>query len=104
MLFRSIYDADEIINTWDCGAIEINAEGSSNIIGWSTWKITSHLSLRKGVTCISLITANNDNPEMGTMQAYAPVVDYLSIKTTAQLGMFDQQDNFQGTNGCHIKA
>jgi hypothetical protein len=41
---------------------------------------------------------------MGTMAANAAVVDNMVIRTSAQLGMFDQKDNFQGTNGCHIKS
>ena len=92
------------INTWECGPIEIDAQGSSDIVGYFDYKITGSLKLKKGITCISLITANSENVGMGTMAANAPVVDSMTIKTTAQLGMFDQKDNFQGTNGCHFKA
>jgi len=92
------------VSPWECGSIEIDAYQSSDIVGYFDFKITSSLKLKRGITCISLITANNEAVGMGTMAANAPVVDNMMIKTSAQLGMFDQQDNFQGTNGCHFKA
>lgn len=92
------------VTPWECGSIEIDAYGSSDIVGYFDYKITSSLKLKRGVTCISLITANSEDVGMGTMAANAPVINDMTIKTSAQLGMFDQQDNFQGTNGCHFKS
>lgn len=96
------------VDPWDCKNIEIVALGQNQIVGWSEFAITANLKLKKGITCISLITANDTKPTsidgspLGTMAAIAPVVDYLAIETKAQLGMFDQQNNNQGTNGCHF--
>ena len=91
------------VDPWECGTIEIDAYEESTIVGWEEFKITSSLRLKKGITCISLITANNEQVNMGTMAANAPVVDNMVIKTSAQLGMFDEQDNSQGDKGCHIR-
>ena len=82
------------IEQWECGEISIGTDGCE--LGyWSLHTITLSLSLKKGFNCISLITDNNeiegDSPH-GTMSATAPVVDYISIETTAQLGVFGQQD------------
>ena len=91
------------VDPWTCGTIEIDAYEESTIVGWDEFKITSSLRLKKGITCISLITANSEAVNMGTMAANAPVVDNMIIKTNAQLGMFDEQDNSQGDVGCHIR-
>ena len=108
-LFLDTFDDPSVnggyfVDPWECESIEIDAQGSSDITGWKEFKITSNLALKKGITCISLITANSENVNMGTMAANAAVVDNMVIRTNAQLGMFDQKDNFQGTNGCHIKS
>ena len=92
------------VKPWECGNIEIDAYQVSTITGWKEFKITSSLKLKRGITCISLITANSEAVGMGTMAANAAVVDNMIIKTTAQLGMFDEQDNSQGDNGCHFRA
>ena len=92
-----------IINEWQCEKIEIDQEGVSDAGKFAEYKITSSLSLKRGINAISLITANSDSPHLGTMGAIAPCVDYISIETTAQLGMFDMQSNGQGDIGCHIK-
>jgi len=93
------------ISPWDCGDIDIDAtEERDGPALWELFQITSKLVLKKGVNCISLITTNNINPGAGTMAAIAPVVDYISITTSANLGMYEIIDNGQGTNGCHIKT
>ena len=91
------------INTWDCGQIHIDATGSSDVTGFAVFQITAQLSLKKGINCISLIT-NNADGNMGTMASIAPVVDYISITTSANLGMYDICDNGEGTDGVHFKA
>ena len=92
------------IDPWDCGSIDINAVGSSDPTNFDVFQITSKLRLKKGINCISLITMNSDSPGMGTMGAIAPVVDYISITTDANLGMYDVNDNGEGTVGVHFKA
>jgi len=92
------------IDPWDCGSIDINAVGSSDPTNFDVFQITSKLRLKKGINCISLITMNSDSPGMGTMGAIAPVVDYISITTDANLGMYDVNDNGEGTTGVHFKA
>ena len=93
-----------IIDPWQCGEIHIDATGLSDPDLFDTFSITSALRLKKGINCISLITDNDTSPNMGTMGAIAPVVDYISITTNANLGMLDICDNGEGTNGIHIKA
>lgn len=92
------------VEQWDCGEIHIDATGLNDPGLFETFKITSALRLKKGVNCISLITDNDTSPGMGTMAAIAPVVDYISISTSANLGMLDINDNGEGTTGIHIKA
>ena len=92
------------VEQWDCGEIHIDATGLNDPGLFETFKITSTLRLKKGVNCISLITDNDTSPGMGTMAAIAPVVDYISISTSANLGMLDINDNGEGTTGIHIKA
>ena len=92
-----------IIDEWQCEKIEIDQEGVSDAGKFAEYKITTSLSLKRGINAISLITANSDSPHLGTMGAIAPCVDYISIETTAQLGMFDMQSNGQGDIGCYIK-
>ena len=95
-----------IINPWDCVEIDIGDDGCE-LGDWSVHTITLNLSLKKGFNCISLITNNNeiegDSPH-GTMGATAPVVDYIAIETTAQLGVFGAQDLGQGgvNNAVHF--
>ena len=38
----------------------------------------------------------------GTMTATAPVIDYISIETKAQLGAFNAKDNGEGENAVHF--
>ena len=96
--FLNWYDVSETggyyIDQWTCGEIDIGEDGCERGY-WSLHTITMNLSLKKGFNCISLITDNSeiegDSPH-GTMGATAPVVDYISIETTAQLGVFGAQD------------
>lgn len=92
------------VDPWDCGSVDIDATGASDPTGFDTFTITSKLRLKKGINCISLITMNSDSPGLGTMAAIAPVVDYISITTDANLGMYDITDNGEGTTGVHFKA
>ena len=81
------------IGQWECEEIDIGEDGCE--LGyWSLHTITLNLSLKKGFNCISMITDNNSidgDEKHGTMAATAPCIDYISIETTAQLGVFDQQ-------------
>lgn len=108
--FLNFYELSEtggyIIAPWTCGSIDLDADGESNIGLWTTFEITASLSLKKGFNCISMITTNNSiagGSNHGTMVSTAPVIDYLSIETTAQLGVFDVQDLGYGENACYIK-
>jgi len=92
------------IDPWDCGSVDIDATGSSDPTGFDTFTIYSKLKLKKGINCISLITMNSDSPGLGTMAAVAPVIDYISITTDANLGMYDINDNGEGTVGVHFKS
>ena len=96
--FLDWYSTDEtggyFIENWTCGEIEIGEDGCE--LGyWSVHTISMELSLKKGFNCISLITDNSeiegDSPH-GTMGATAPVIDYIAIETTAQLGVFGAQE------------
>lgn len=97
------------IDTWDCEEIHVDASSLPEAGGFTDFIITTELSLKKGLNCISLITSNSELPKTssgdpvnGTYAAVAPVVDCIKIKTTAQLGMYGQRDNGQGTVGCKI--
>ena len=107
--FLDFYDVSDTggyyISEWTCGEIDLDADGESELGHWTLFEITSGLSLKRGVNCISMITANNSivgGGNYGTMAATAPVIDYLSIETTAQLGVFNSQDLGQGTNALHF--
>ena len=109
--FLDYYDVDEtdgyFIEDWECEEIEIDASNQSDVVGWGTFDITFSLSLKEGINCISLITINDDiigDAPHGTMTATAPVIDYISIETTAQLGAFNVQDNGEGENAVHFAA
>ena len=109
--FLDYYGIDETdgyyINSWQCGSIDIDASNQSDVVGWQTFDITFSLSLKEGINCISLITDNDtitgDAPH-GTMTATAPVIDYISIETKAQLGVFNQKNNGEGDNAVHFAA
>ena len=67
--------------------------------------IAENLGLRKGVNCISVIIEGADfidEGNHGTMDCVAPCIDYMEIKTDAQLGFFGQFDNGFGRNGLSI--
>ena len=107
--FLNYYDITETdgyyIKDWECEQVEIDASGSSEIVGWNTFDIYFSLSLKKGVNCISLITDNDEilgDAPHGTMTATAPVIDYISIETKAQLGAFNAKDNGEGENAVHF--
>lgn len=107
--FLNYYGIDETdgyyINEWECEQIEIDASNRSDIVGWDNFDITLSLSLKKGVNCISLITDNDEilgDAPHGTMTATAPVIDYISIETKAQLGAFNAKDNGEGENAVHF--
>ena len=97
------------INTWECGEIHFDAPdpftaGNVYMGDADGYTITSTLSLKKGVNCISLITTNNETITGTTMSAMAPAVDCIEISTTAQLGMYYQNDNGgYGVEACKIK-
>ena len=96
--FLNWYTVDETggyyIQNWTCGEIDIGEDGCE--LGyWSVHTISMNLSLKKGFNCISLITDNSyieGESGHGTMGATAPCVDYISIETTAQLGVFGAQE------------
>ena len=92
------------INPWDCGSVHIDATGTTDPSFFSDFQITAKLKLKKGINCISLITENSTSPGMGTMGAIAPVIDYISITTSANLGMYDVCNNGEGTVGVHFKS
>lgn len=92
------------INPWDCGSIHIDATGTTDPSYFNDFQITAKLKLKKGINCISLITENATSPGMGTMGAIAPVIDYISITTSANLGMYDICNNGEGDVGVHFKA
>ena len=97
------------IDLWDCGNIELEEPSSftaGNVYMGSSngYTVTSSLSLKKGVNCISLITNNDDTIVGTTMSATAPAVDCIEITTTAQLGMYYKNDNGgYGVTACRIK-
>lgn len=97
------------ISSWECGNIEFEAPspftaGNVYMGDADGYKITSSLKLKKGVNCISLITANNETIVGTTMTATAPAVDCIEISTTAQLGMYYKKDNGgYGVTACKIK-
>ena len=112
--FLGYYDSLEqtggyYINTWECGEIRFDAPdpftaGNVYMGDADGYTITSTLSLKKGVNCISLITTNNETITGTTMSAMAPAVDCIEISTTAQLGMYYQNDNGgYGVEACKIK-
>ena len=112
--FLGYYDSLEqtggyYINTWECGEIHFDAPdpftaGNVYMGDADGYTITSTLSLKKGVNCISLITTNNETITGTTMSAMAPAVDCIEISTTAQLGMYYQNDNGgYGVEACKIK-
>ena len=107
--FLNYYGIDETdgyyINEWECSQVEIDASNSSEIIGWETFDLYFSLSLKRGVNCISLVTDNDEivgDAPHGTMTATAPVIDYISIETKAQLGAFNAKDNGEGENAVHF--
>ena len=106
MFLNFDFEANDMVDTrntryiteWACGEIEVEAaDVAPAIVHGGDFEITTTLSLKKGVTCISLVTANNDAPGLGTLGAISPVVDCIKISTNAQLGMYKPQDNGHGT-------
>lgn len=70
---------------------------------FETFTISTQLSLKKGVNSVSMIIQGLPlQSTVGTMLCIAPVIDYMEITTEAQLGMFGQQNNGYGTDGCKI--
>lgn len=97
------------ISPWKCGEIRFEAPSAftaGNVyMGASDgYTITETLRLKKGVNCVSLITANDEVMVGTTMTATAPAVDCIEITTTAQLGMYYKNDNGgYGVTACKIK-
>ena len=97
------------LSSWTCGDIRLEAPASftaGNVYMGKAegYTITESLKLKKGVNCISLITANNETMVGTTMTATAPAVDCIEIFTTAQLGMYYKNDNGgYGVIACKIK-
>lgn len=94
------------VNSWECGDVSIKkpaAQGETAMGENGGYLITNNLKLKKGVNCISLITNNSTSIVGTTMTAIAPVVDCISITTTAQLGMYLNFDTGYKADGCWIK-
>lgn len=95
-----------IIDEFECpDGIRIDGTRNPSPASFDTYLITSHLSLRKGVNCISIIIEGADfidEGNHGTMDCVAPCIDYMEIKTDAQLGFYGQYDNGFGKNGLSI--
>lgn len=109
--FLNYYSVEEtngyFLSEWECESIDIDASNQSDVVGWNTFDITFALSLKQGINCISLITDNEEitgDAPHGTMTATAPVIDYISIETSAQLGVFNAKDNGEGENAVHFAA
>lgn len=102
--FLAVYDdengwlpfAGYYLTEWDCGSITVTAT-EQDPSGFEDFTVTTKLKLQAGINCISLITNNNDRPNAGqagsTLEATAPVVDSIKIKTSANLGMYSPQKN-----------
>lgn len=97
------------IDKWDCGEIHLDGTGSNTPIAFEDFTITKTLSLKKGYTCISLITSNSDTPvnnqgvEMaGTYAAVAPCVDCIKLTTDAVLDMAVTYNNGCGTTAMSV--
>lgn len=95
-----------IIDEFECPAgLQIDGTRNPSPASFGTYLITSHLGLRKGVNCISVIIEGADfidEGNHGTMDCVAPCIDYMEIKTDAQLGFYGQYDNGFGKNGLSI--
>lgn len=94
------------VSSWECGEVSIKkpaAQGETKMGDSAGYLITNNLKLKKGVNCISLITNNTTSIVGTTMTAIAPVVDCISITTTAQLGMYININSGYGKDGCWIK-
>ena len=95
-----------ILDSYECPAgTQIDGTMNSSPDSFGTYKMTSHLSLKEGVNCISMIIEGADfvdEGNHGTMECVAPCLDYMEIKTDAQLGFFGQYDNGFGTEGLSI--
>ncbi len=95
------------IDSWDCGEVHIDADKSKQVVGIADFAITTTLRLKKGVNSISLIT-NNSVSDLGvslggTLEAVAPVVDAIKIKTSANLGLYEPKDNGYGAHNAAIE-
>lgn len=92
-LFKGYY-----VSSFDCASSTINASSLRTPGLFDEYTITTHLRLTKGVNSISLIINGAELPSStGTMECIAPVVDYMKIDTTAQLGWYGMQSNNSGT-------
>lgn len=96
----------QYITAFDCGSISIQADGVMNVTGIADFVITAKLHLYEGVNSISFITNNNTIPaNTETQRATAVVIDCIKITTTAQLGLYNPQNNGYGTdNACTVKT
>jgi len=107
-LFLDYYETPGYtVPQYECenGYISVTAT-DSQASGFQDVTVYTHLKLQKGLNCISLITTNSDRPSEGaTFYATAPVVDCIKIQTSAQLGLYNPQNNGYGTeNACTIES
>lgn len=86
-----------IIDEFECPeGSEIDGTDNKSPSSFETFVITTKLSLKQGVNCISIIIEGADffdEGNHGTMDCPAPCVDYMEITTEANLGFFGQYDN-----------
>lgn len=85
------------IDEFECPeGTQIDGTDNSSPDSFETVLISTKLSLRQGVNCISLIINGADfvdETNHGIMECVAPCIDYMEITTEAQLGFFGQYDN-----------
>lgn len=88
--FAGIY-----LDEYSCGDVTVTAT-SDDPSGFADFIVCTDLKLQAGLNCISLITNNNEAPvgaSNATYKATAPIVDCIKITTSAQLGLYNPQDN-----------
>ena len=93
-----------IIDEFECPAgSAVDGTALSAPGAFQKFTISTKLSLKAGVNSVSIvITGMPLEAPTGTMVCRAPVVDYMEITTSAQLGFFDQQENGYGDDGLSI--
>lgn len=93
------------LSTFACGSIHINALNVMSPTGIDDFLIATNLHIYEGVTSISFVTNNRDIPaHTETQKATAVAIDCIKIITTAQLGLYNPQDNgFGALNATYTK-